>query len=76
MNNLILFLNKDFNYDEFTSFSFKILIKQLKTLLHYSKEKDKEDVINKKFHDYVKNYGSLPTVKNDLQKIFKGMEYD
>lgn len=68
--NLIKCLNKDINYDEFSSFSFKILIKQLKTALMYSEEYDKENKVIKKFNEYIKSYSSLPTVKDDLKRVF------
>ncbi|MDY6821022.1 MAG: hypothetical protein SVN78_05315 [Deferribacterota bacterium] len=57
--------------EKLSSFSFKILLGQLRVKLEISKSK--EDVVDEcvqKLNEYVDKYGSLKSVKDDIYNLF------
>lgn len=54
-----------------TSITFKVLIGQLQTILKHSKDPNSERLVINKFHEFVKKYEKLETIKDDLEKHFK-----
>ena len=61
---------KTINNNYLSSFSFKILIGQLRTYLECNKDSDSEKLVIKKFNEFIKKYGHLESVKKDLDKYF------
>ena len=56
---------------DLSSFSFKILLSQLKTKIEISKDGSVATTAVKELREYVKKYSKLPNLQKDLSKIFK-----
>jgi hypothetical protein len=55
---------------DLSSFSFKILLGQLKTKIEISGDDDTLNNAIKELKSYVMKYNKLPNLQNDLNKIF------